>query len=103
MTNKEAIKILEDMMSDIFVPTSDDQDDAIDLAIKALEERPTGELISLEDLKSHKFLTPQHIQLGGRHNGKTIEIIDLIYQRGWNDAIDAIYDGAKMKKGEEEE
>ena len=38
MTNKEAIKILKDMMSDIFVPTSDDQDDALDLAIKALEE-----------------------------------------------------------------
>lgn len=45
MTNKEAIKILKDMMSDIFVPTSDDQDDALDLAIKALEERPTGEWV----------------------------------------------------------
>lgn len=38
MTNKEAIIILKDMMNDIFVPTSDDQDDALELAIKALEE-----------------------------------------------------------------
>lgn len=49
MTNKEAIKILKDMMSDIFVPTSDDQDDALDLAIKALEERPTGEWIPVSE------------------------------------------------------
>lgn len=46
MTNKEAISNLEDMKSYI---TSQAQLDSINLAIKALEERPTGEWIENYD------------------------------------------------------
>lgn len=58
------------------------------------KEKPQGDLISREELKKHKFTTPQYIQLAGRRNGKTIKRITLAYQKGWNDSIDAIYDNA---------
>lgn len=38
MTKKEAIKELKMTRDDIFVPTSDDQDEALNMAIEALEE-----------------------------------------------------------------
>lgn len=52
------------------------------------------DLISREALKEHKFLTPQVKVIGGRHNGKMREQIIQAYQKGWNDAIDAIIDNA---------
>lgn len=48
-------------------------------------------LIDADELKTHKFLSPQVKVLGGRHNGKAIV---AAYQQGWNDAIDAIIDNA---------
>lgn len=49
-------------------------------------------LIDADELNTHKFLTPQVKVIGGRHNGKTREQIIESYQKGWNDAIDAIID-----------
>ena len=51
-------------------------------------------LIDADALKEHKFLSPQFVQIGGRRNGKTLENINRAYQKGWNDAIDAIIDNA---------
>lgn len=42
-----------------------------------------------DELKTHKFLSPQVRILGGRRNGK---VLVAAYQQGWNDAIDAIVD-----------
>lgn len=42
MTNKEAISIIKSIKEE-HIPRKTVQDDALDLAIKALEERPTGE------------------------------------------------------------
>jgi len=54
----------------------------------------TGDLISREDLKEHKFLSPQVKVIGGRRCGRTGERIIEAYQKGWNDCIDAIIDNA---------
>lgn len=51
-------------------------------------------LIDADELKTHKFLTPQVKVIGGRKNGKTREQIIEAYQKGWNDCIDAIIDNA---------
>lgn len=51
-------------------------------------------LIDADVLNEHKFLSPQYKQIGSRRNGKTLENINLAYQKGWNDAIDAIIDNA---------
>ena len=48
-------------------------------------------LIDADELKTHKFLSPQVRILGGRRNGK---VIFAVYQQGWNDAIDAIINNA---------
>lgn len=45
MTNKEAIKILKNYHNGYFGYKIDDVQEAHDLAIKALEERPQGEWI----------------------------------------------------------
>ena len=50
--------------------------------------------IDADDLKEHKFLTPQVKVIGGRHGGKLKEQIIQAYQKGWNDCIDAIIDNA---------
>lgn len=55
-------------------------------------------LIDADELNTHKFLTPQVKVIGGRHNGKTREQIIESYQKGWNDAIDAIIDNAPTVK-----
>lgn len=51
-------------------------------------------LIDADVLHEHEFKTPKYKQIGGRRNGKTIENINLAYQKGWNDAISAIIDNA---------
>lgn len=51
-------------------------------------------LIDADELKKHKFLTPQVKVIGGRHSGKQNEQNIQAYQIGWNDAIDAIIDNA---------
>lgn len=56
--------------------------------------RLQGDLISREELKQYKFLIPDIQFVGGRSNGKTIEKITLAYDKGWNAAIDAIYENA---------
>lgn len=58
------------------------------------KEKLQGDLISREELKQHKFLIPDIQFVGGRNNGKTIERITLAYNKGWNAAIDAIYENA---------
>ena len=48
MTNEEAIKRLQSIsneIDDIFIFSADEKHEAIDLAIKALEERPKGKWI----------------------------------------------------------
>lgn len=57
-------------------------------------ESVRGDLISREELKKNKFLIPDIQFIGGRNNGKTIERITLAYNKGWNAAIDAIYENA---------
>ena len=49
---------------------------------------PTGDLISREALRERK--TPQVTIIGGRRNTKTTERLVEVYQKGWNDCIDAI-------------
>ena len=58
------------------------------------EDKPQNDLISREDLKEHKLVVTEFVQLGGRTNGKTLESINKAYQQGWNDCIDAIIDNA---------
>ena len=53
-----------------------------------------NDLISRSELKTHKFVSLEYMQIGGRHNGKTLERINIAYRKGWNDAIDAIVDNA---------
>lgn len=60
-----------------------------------------GDLISREELKKNKFLIPDIQFVGGRSNGKTIERITLAYNKGWNAAIDAIYENAPAVKEEQ--
>lgn len=54
--------------------------------------------IDADELKTHKFLTPQVKVIGGRRCGKTREQITEAYQQGWNDCIDAIIDNAPTVK-----
>lgn len=49
MTNKEAIEVINNRMNTYLCTGEDLQ--ALDLAVKALEERPAGDLISREALK----------------------------------------------------
>lgn len=56
--------------------------------------KSTGDLISREELKKNKFVIPDIQFVGNRRNGKTIERITLAYNKGWNAAIDAIYENA---------
>lgn len=51
-------------------------------------------LIDADALLEHKFVGNKFIQIGGRKNGKTLEAVNRAYQRGWNDAIDAIINNA---------
>ena len=53
-----------------------------------------GDLISREELKKNKFVIPDIQFVGGSRNDKIIERITLAYNKGWNAAIDAIYENA---------
>ena len=58
MTNKEAIEILEDYYSGYFGYKIDDIHEAHHLAIKALEK--------IDDVKNHKFLSPDNPDYFGK-------------------------------------
>ena len=51
-------------------------------------------LIDANALNEHKFLSPQVKVISGRHSGKLKDQIIDVYQKGWNDCIDAIIDNA---------
>ena len=70
MTNKEAIELIQEIEEDGRNVTSK-HIEALDLAIKALEERPHGDLISRTWLKEHKFTTQVC-------NGVEIEDVDVV-------------------------
>lgn len=71
MTNKEAIAILTHNWKYRELIDNSYQYEALDLAIKALEERPQGDLISRTWLKEHKFTTQVC-------NGLEIEDVDVV-------------------------
>lgn len=73
MTNKEACEILTQIKNTPQVTWTNGADIAFDLAIKALEERPQGDLISREALK--KYAIPCDI-----HNGALTELCVPLYQ-----------------------
>lgn len=60
MTNKEAIEIIRAVRKQ-YIPRTvfDEANEALDLAIKALEERPTGECAPTDRLVTERTLTVQ--------------------------------------------
>ena len=53
------------------------------------------QLINKNELPLHKFLMPC-VHTVARGNGKTTQMLNQVYQKGWNDAIDAIVDNAHV-------
>ena len=56
MNNKEAISNLEDIrkvLYEVFPMTEDDKEQALDLAIKALEDTPTGKWVDTGDMAEY--------------------------------------------------
>jgi hypothetical protein len=87
MTNKKAIEILEDYYSGYFGYKIDDIHEAHNLAIKALEK--------IDDVKNHKFLSPDDPDYFGK-----LPEITKGYQKGWNDALDAVMNDFRYEEEE---
>ena len=73
MSNEEVIEVLKGLVFGSFDRTTRKERQALDLAIKALEERPQGDLISRSELK--KCAIPCQI-----HNGALTDLCVPLYQ-----------------------
>ncbi len=73
MSNEEVIEVLKGLVFGSFDRTTRKERQALDFAIKALEERPQGDLISRSELK--KCAIPCQI-----HNGALTDLCVPLYQ-----------------------
>ena len=78
MTREEAISIMNVIIHMLEPQYDNDRvEEAVDMAIEALEQEPCEDAISREGLREPRFI-----------------ITEKDYQKGWNDALDAVYENA---------
>ena len=93
MTNREAISNLKDIKEiiyEVFPMTEEDKELSLDFAIKALEK--------IDDVKNHKFLSPDNPDYFDK-----LPEITKGYQKGWNDALDAVMNDFRYEEEYTEE